>query len=86
MLVTFIHNEAIQGGVIYSWFNLNITFEGNSSVRFIENKAKENGGVIYSFTNTSITFNDFAIIMFENNNALIGGAVYSNDNTFTTVT
>ena len=84
-VVTFSHNKASQGGVIYSQLYSHIRFEGFSTVRFVANVALDYGGAINLFINTFIMFTDYADVIFDGNSAKNGGAGYS-DSTFSTIT
>ena len=73
--VTFILNEAAQGGAIHIQFNSAIKFQGNSTISFIENKAIENGGVIHSYINSYIEFDDYTNVLLQSNTAKTGGTM-----------
>ena len=71
---TFINNIAtIKGGAILNQHSSEITFKGNSTVRFNYNKAC-NGGTFYS-SNSNITFKGMSVTSFYHNKAKQNGEV-----------
>ena len=70
----FINNAADYGGSIVYYHDGQITFEGNSSVVFVNNTAVE-GGAIRS--TGQITFEGNSSVVFVNNTAAEGGAIGS---------
>ena len=79
--VTFIHNEAIEGGAIYLSFS-DIIFTGIAIVNFYNNTALLSGGAISSLYNSNILFTGESTIYFNNNLARQhGGAISSVINT-----
>ena len=76
-MVTFISNEANDGGAIYSELSSNITFKNNSKVAFPNNSAKRYGGGILSKNGGFIIFEGSSFSIFDNNSAGDGGAIYS---------
>ena len=79
--VTFIHNEAIEGGAIYLSFS-DIILTGIAIVNFYNNTALLSGGAISSLYNSNILFTGESTICFNNNLARQhGGAISSVINT-----
>ena len=75
--ITFNTNRAKLGGAIFATTS-NITFTGNCSIRFYDNKAWQDGGAIYLNNPFTITFSDHAALIFSHNTASdYGGAIYS---------
>ena len=66
------------GGMIFSYDNSYISFEGNSYAEFSNNYIPDlNGGVIYSQLYSFISFKGNSSTVFVNNTALYGGAIFS---------
>ena len=74
---TFSMNNAKMGGGIFASTS-SISFTGNSTINFYNNKAWQDGGAIYLNNQFSIAFNDKAKLTFSYNTATdYGGAIYS---------
>ncbi|MDR1952798.1 MAG: hypothetical protein LBQ37_04745 [Elusimicrobiota bacterium] len=72
--VYFTSNSATNGGAIYTNVS-NIKFNGNSLVRFFDNVALSSGGAV-NFANGTNVNADNSRILFTSNTAQIGGALY----------
>ena len=74
--VAFIHNEASQGGAIFTM--LYIVFKDDSTVQFNDNQARTLGGALY--ISNHLMFSGTTAVTFNNNKALLnGGALYSSN-------
>ena len=74
---SFIHNntEHDHGGAII-FDDSNISFKGNFTALFRNNRALR-GGAMFSSHNSSVSFEEFSVVMFNNNIAIQdGGALY----------
>ena len=77
--VTFIHNEASQGGAIFAMFHT--IFKDNSTVQFDDNRARTLGGALHI---SNLTLHGNTAVTFNNNKALLrGGALYSSNSSIT---
>ena len=60
---------------------LELTFQGNTWVKFYSNSASDNGGALYGRDNCTIKITERSTITFNNNRTIgDGGAVYINTN------
>ena len=74
-------NKAGLGGAIYSQFEIELTFSGDTL--FSQNRADTNGGALYS-ANTNIIFDRNSVLSFKWNTAENGGAMYLTSASFLT--
>ena len=56
-----------NGGALHLSNKSDVSFEGNSTVLFVSNRATQSGGVTYSITVCSISFNGISNTAFLNN-------------------
>ena len=67
----------LNGGALSATGKSNVTFKGNSSLRFINNSANDQGGGINTIT--VITTEENCHMVFHKNNASLGGAMHLYD-------
>ena len=84
--ITFCHNNATQGGAIFSLYNLSLIFSKNTKVIFNDNAAAF-GGALNFYSHSLIRFQggDQSTVAFKNNKATQnGGAIYLQKNSYVT--
>ena len=81
-IVTFVYNEAYNGGAMYSYNKAHIVFQGKSTTTFKYNTAIQGGGVLYSYAYCGISFKENSNVTFSHNIALHGGAIYLQLNSY----
>ena len=74
--VTFENNNAIFGGAVCLNENTSISYKGNSTVIFRNNRAISDGGALSILTNSNVTVEESTRITFTTNNAQYGGAIF----------
>jgi len=97
-VVEFINNKAVFGGAIYAgglanslsifnesstYFNAISTFEGNSTVIFMNNVAISHGGAIFALQSNIKCGKNRAVIFQDNTAQANGGAIYLSDQSTT---
>ena len=75
--VKFINNLGKkQGGAVYTNHRNNFTYDGNSTISYVSNKASS-GGAIYSDGGCDLAVRGNSTVLFIQNIAVHGGAIYS---------
>ena len=82
---TFSDNTADNGGGICTANYCDVYFEGNSMTVFSNNIADDSGGAILTDHQCEMTFDNSSVLVFKNNTATLGAAIFSFQDSNTTV-